>query len=101
MPTEREALRKIFRERPELHAALRKAIEDGRLKDASEVDPNEEFTIVCGPDHGGVEGSKQAKCACGALVWMSPSTQELLKSREGLPTLIKCITCVMKETKKA
>lgn len=97
MPSEREAIRKILRERPDLHAVLAKAIAEGRLKSADEIpETDEEIIFVCGPDHGGVEGSKQVKCACGAKVWMSPSTQELMKSRKGFPMRIMCNLCVMK-----
>jgi hypothetical protein len=100
MTTEIEAFRKIMRENPKLKAALGRAIETGRLKDASEVPPEEEMAIVVGPDHGGVEGSKQAKCACGAVGWLSPSSQELLEARKGFPTRIVCVSCVMKEIPK-
>lgn len=93
MPTEREAFRKMLRENPELRTALTKAVEEGRLKDINEVDPNGAFVIVCGPDHCGIEGSKQVKCECGAAIWMSPSTQEILKEREQLPTRVLCYTC--------
>ena len=98
MPTEREAIRKILRERPGLHRALAKAIEEGRLTSTADMpEEGEEFVFVCGPDHGGVEGSKQVKCECGAAVWMSPSTQLVLKEREAFPTRILCPVCVMKE----
>jgi hypothetical protein len=100
MPTEREAIRKILRERPELHAALRKAIEEGRLKSTDDMPDDEEIIIICGPDHGGIEGSKQVQCECGALVWMSPSTQEAWKARQAFPTRILCLPCVMKEGKE-
>lgn len=97
MPTEREAFRKILREKPELHRALAKALDEGRLKGADQIpEEGEEFIFVCGPDHGGVEGSKQVKCECGAAVWMSPSTQELLESRKAFPTRVICIWCAMK-----
>lgn len=100
MPTEREAIREMLRRRPDLHAKLKRAIEEGRITSTDEIPEGEPYTIVCGPDHGGVEGSKQVQCACGAKVWMSPSTQDLIKSRERLPTLIKCISCVMEEVKE-
>ena len=101
MPTEREAIRKLLRERPELHTALREAIEEGRLKSTDEL-PKEgkEFVFVCGPDHGGVEGSKQVKCECGAAVWMSPSTQEAWKERQAFPTRVMCLECAMKYGKE-
>ena len=101
MPTEREAIRKLLRERPELHTALREAIEEGRLKSTDEL-PKEgkEFVFVCGSDHGGVEGSKQVKCECGAAVWMSPSTQEVWKERQAFPTRVMCLECAMKYGKE-
>jgi hypothetical protein len=97
MPTEREAIRKLLRERPEHHAALRKAIEEGRLKSTDEIPNDEEIVIICGPDHGGVEGSKQVQCGCGELVWLSPSTQALLIERGRYPTRIICMSCFRKE----
>jgi hypothetical protein len=96
MPTEREALRKIFRARPDLHAALVRAVEQGRLKswgEMSETEKEEEMIIVCGPDHGGVEGSKQVQCGCGETVWLSPSTQAMLIERGRYPSRIICMSC--------
>lgn len=101
MPTEREAIRKVLQERPELHAALKEAIEEGRLKSTDELpEEGEEFVFVCGPDHGGVEGTKQVKCECGVAVWMSPSTQEAWKSRQAFPTRVVCTDCAMKQLKR-
>lgn len=97
MPTEREAIRKILREHPDFHRRLQKAIADGKLKSTDDLETGEGCIFVCGPDHGGVEGSKQVKCECGAAVWMSPSTQLVLKEREAFPTRILCPACVMKE----
>lgn len=94
---EREAIRKLLRERPDIHSALRRAMDEGRLKSADDMpEEGEMFIFCCGPDHGGVEGSKQVKCECGAAVWMSPSTQELMKSRKAFPARIVCVSCAMK-----
>jgi hypothetical protein len=96
MPTEREALRKLMRARPELRAALAKAAKEGRLKswdELTEAEKEEEMLIVCGPDHGGVEGSKQVQCRCGELVWLSPSTQAMLIERGRSPSRIICMSC--------
>jgi len=101
MATEREAIRKILRERPELHAALKKAVEEGRLKSTDEMPDDEEIVIICGPDHGGVEGSKQVQCGCGEPVWMSPSTQEALIERGRYPSRIICMSCFREEMKIA
>jgi hypothetical protein len=96
MPTEHEALRKLMRARPELRAALAKAAKEGRLKswgELTEAEKVEEMIIVCGPDHGGVEGSKQVQCDCGELVWLSPSTQAMLIERGRSPSRIICMSC--------
>jgi hypothetical protein len=101
MSSEREAMRKILRENPELCDALAKALYEGRLTSIEDMpEEGEEFIFVCGPDHGGVEGSKQVKCGCGAKVWMSPSTQEAWKSRQAFPTRIVCPICVMRGVKE-
>ena len=97
MPTEREAIRKILRERPDIHQMLLKALAAGKLKSTDDIpETDEEYIVLCGLDHGGVEGSKQGKCGCGAIVWMSPSTQELIKSRKGFPTRVVCVRCAVR-----
>jgi hypothetical protein len=97
MPTEIEALRKILKARPDLHRALAKAAQEGRLKswsdEMTEAEKEEEMIIVCGPDHGGVEGSKQVQCGCGELVWLSPSTQAMLIERGRYPSRVICMSC--------
>jgi hypothetical protein len=98
MPSEREAIRKLLRENPELHRALQKAILEGRLHDASAIDSEEEIIIAVGPNHGGVEGAKQVKCECGELGWLSPSSQALMTERGRYPTRVMCMSCILRES---
>lgn len=96
MPTEREAIIKIFKERPDLAALLADMVDDGRLGNTDNIPPDEEITIVAGDDHGGVAGSKQVVCGgCGAQMWLSPSTLEMMAKHKGRAT-IKCLPCIMK-----
>jgi hypothetical protein len=101
MPTEREAIRKILDARPELAALFLKMIESGRMGCTDDIDPNEPIIVCAGDDHGGVIGSAQRNCTdCQTLVWLSPSTLEMLEKRGSAPYKILCLECVMKTTKE-
>lgn len=98
MPTEREAIRKLFNKRPDLADFFRRKIEDGTMGFTEDMPTDEEITIVAGDDHGGVTGSKQTKCdVCEAAVWLSPSTLAMLTERKRQAITIKCLPCVLKE----
>jgi hypothetical protein len=102
MPTEREAIRAILDARPELAALFVQMLKDGRLNSTDSIDPNEPIIVCAGSDHGGVTGSVQRNChGCRCLVWLSPSTVEMIKNRGDAPYSILCLECVMETTKKA
>lgn len=91
---EREAIRKWMRDNPERAAALRKKFDEGSLTNSVEIlESDTPVTMICGPDHGKIDGSKQAKCECGAVIWISPSTQALLAKRGATPTRLICMRC--------
>jgi hypothetical protein len=96
MPTEREALRKALRENPEAAAILHHLVISGRIKTPDSLDPTEPLNVICGPDHGGITGSKQDKCGCGAVIWLSPSTQEMLTKRGQSPSKLLCPECAVR-----
>lgn len=93
---ERDAIRQLLRERPELCEYLAKAVAEGKLKSTDDLPgTEEEVYFVVGPDHGGIEGSKQVQCACGNLGWLSPSTQEVITRRGAAPMRIMCLRCAI------
>jgi hypothetical protein len=97
MPTERESIRLLLRAKPDFARMLADMIEQGRLGCSDDVDPSEPITICAGPDHGGVIGAVRRSCGgCGLLVWLSPSTLEMLEKRGSAPYEIRCHECAMK-----
>lgn len=98
MPSEIATLRAALRANPEFHDKLRELAEAGRLKPCA-VDKVD--VIVAAPDHCGIDGAKQAKCACGGVVWLSPSTQAMIIARGDVPQpVIICVCCFQKGLKE-
>jgi hypothetical protein len=96
MPSELESIRNLLRSRSPVADWLKRGVASGKIRSTDEIDPEDEVIVVAGPVHDGVEGSKQAKCAeCSAVVWLAPSTQEMMKTRTA-PVTIKCLGCVLK-----
>lgn len=97
MPSEIEAIRAALKANPEAHRRLRRMAQEGKLGTLTDVPPNEPLTIVAAPDHYGITGAKQVQCGCGTAVWISPSTQAILKARGANPTLapttVICALC--------
>jgi hypothetical protein len=97
MPNEIATLRAALRTSPEYHRKLHQLFVSGVVQPA-DLDPTEEITIVAASEHFGMEGAKQARCACGVIVWLSPSTQEMVAARGDVPQpRIACIGCFTKE----
>lgn len=97
MTTERESIRKLLDSHSPMADWLHEGVASGRIRSSDDIDHNEEIIVVGGPEHGGVDGAKQAKCGCGAVVWISPSTQEMMAKRgPSAPTIIVCIPCLLK-----
>lgn len=97
MPNEIEVLRDVLRTNPEHHRKLRELIESGVIE-PSDDNPCEIATIVAAPEHFGIVGAKQAQCACGGTVWLSPSTQAMIIARGAVPQpRIICVFCFAKE----
>jgi hypothetical protein len=101
MPTERESIRKFLDDRSAVAEWLKRGLAEGRIGCTDAIAGTDEvLTVIAGSDSGGVIGSLQSKCCdCGVLVWLSPSTQEMLTKRGDLPTVIKCLQCVVKDAK--
>lgn len=101
MPTEREAIRKFLNKDSRVAAWVKRGVAEGRIGCSDDLDKDEAMTVVAGHDSGGVIGSIQSKCGgCGSLVWLSPSTQEMMAKRGDGTTLIRCLDCVLKEAKE-
>lgn len=91
--TEREAIRKAFDNDPELVRILTKMQDSGRLGVIDlEVRPS---AVIAGPN-GGIVGSKQARCGCRAIVWLSPSMQVLMAAFQEPPIPLLCMRCFLK-----
>jgi hypothetical protein len=93
MPSEREAWRAFFRSRPEVRDLFKRLLESNRLATMDTLDKNEPLTVLAGPAHNGIIGSVQAKCSCGELVWLAPSTQEMMAKRDAATYTIRCPKC--------
>lgn len=93
--TEREAIRKALRENPQHATALAKMVERGLVSSTKDIEPTEPVTIVGGLHHANIDGAKQFRCVCGNLVWVSPSTQEVIANRPAGYTIF-CPACFIK-----
>lgn len=92
--TEREAIRKMLDARPDVAQMLRSMVASGQMVGYDSL-PNidcEQLIVLCGTDHGGIEGSKQLRCGCGVAIWMGPSTQEMI-ARRTKPVTVLCSSC--------
>lgn len=90
---ESEAWKKFNKENPELGQLITTLQDVGVLaKIDATIDPTEEMIVMCGPESN-ITGSKQVTCGCGALVWISPSTQKALAAHSG-PRTLKCPSCL-------
>jgi hypothetical protein len=84
----------MLKTRPDIVDLLGSLIESGKVRSTAELSPGEPITIVVGPDHGGVVGSVKVDCACGGYGWLSPSTQDVLKTNP--EATILCYQCMKK-----
>jgi hypothetical protein len=100
MPTEIEVIRAALKANPEAHQRLRKMALEGKFGTIEDVPADAPLTVVAATEHGGITGSKQALCACGAAVWLSPSTQATIKARGDVPTPVICGSCFGKAMKE-
>lgn len=105
MPSEIEAIRAMLKSNPEVHNRLRELALAGKIQPftQAEADSDELLTIVASDQHGGIYGALQVKCGCGLAVWISPSTQAMIKARGVNPTTIMCHLCfgqAMKERRE-
>jgi hypothetical protein len=106
METERDlkrdeiaVLRAALKANPEAHAKLRALALSGKIQPCDEWPADEPLVIVAGPNHCGIEGAKQAKCECGAIVWLGTSTQAMLIKRGAIPHRVICHACFTAELK--
>lgn len=76
--TEFEVLNEILADKK-----VERVLEDGHAPD----------NIVCG-SHPGIRGSKQVKCACGAILWASPAGQTMIAKHPQAQIL--CVGCAKK-----
>lgn len=97
MPSEIEVIRAALKESPEMAARLRRMALEGKIKPMAEADKDEVLTVVATGNHYGIIGCVQTRCACGERVWLSPSTQAMLKERGATPTRIVCSLCFLSE----
>jgi hypothetical protein len=94
---ELEVIRNWKKTHPEWARLIAEMIRDGTLKAYEPQKPEELLTVVCGPYHVGISGSRQERCAaCDAILWSSPSSHELMRSHANHRIL--CLSCAMKET---
>lgn len=102
MATEIATLRAALRANPEGHDRLRELAESGAIQPLNDDDLHEAMTIVAASEHFGIFGAQEAQCACGAVVWLSPSTQAMIKARDAVPQPRRvCVFCFAREIKEA
>lgn len=100
MTTERESIRKLLDSHSPVADWLRDGVASGRIRSSEDIDLDEEIIVVGGDFHEGVDGSKQATCgSCGSVVWLSPSTQEMMAKRSPASVTISCVRCLLKDAK--
>jgi hypothetical protein len=90
--TEREALRQMFDASPALARQLRELVVAGKIKVGF---PDSELgdVVVCIGRTTNIDGSQQVRCGCGALGWITPSTQRMV-ARRGVRFI--CMDCFPK-----
>jgi hypothetical protein len=100
MTTERESIRKLLDSHSPVADWLRDGVASGRIRSSDDVDLDEEIVVVGGDSHEDVDGSKQAKCGvCGSVVWLAPSTQEMMAKRAPASVTIACVRCLLRHAK--
>jgi hypothetical protein len=101
MPSEIEVIRAVMKtSTPEAMDRLRRMATEGKIKSYGEGDKDEPMTVIATGNHCGIVGCLQARCECGEPVWLSPSTQEMLKGRGHVPTRIICTACFILELER-
>jgi hypothetical protein len=100
---ERESLRRIFARNPKLKDFLYRKYQRGELKSFEDLPAEgDDLIVVAGPDSGGITGSLQTKCeGCGLIVWLSPSTQEMMRGRDRTTIQVCCMPCAIKKAQDA
>ena len=95
---ERERMRAFLDKNPVFAEFLSERARAGKMMHPDDIAPEDELVIVA-TTHKPEDDtdSVEAKCGCGNPVWLSTSTDKLLKSRKGFPTRITCVACVVKE----
>jgi hypothetical protein len=101
MASELAVLRAALRSNPEHHEKLKELAERGSLGPLTDVPDDVPLTVVAAPEHFGIDGAKQARCGCGIIVWLSPSTQRMIIARGAVPNAIRvlCAWCFIDEMK--
>jgi hypothetical protein len=101
MPTEIAVLRAALRDNPAHHAKLRELAESGAIGPLTDIPDDQPFIVIAAPEHFGMEGAKQARCPCGLIVWLSPTTQRMIDERNAIPgPMIMCAWCFFRELRR-
>lgn len=92
---EREAIRKMLRENSYGAQVLKEGVRSGKIKCAGEMElePGEKAVILVGPNTD-INGSKQVRCSCNKIAWVSPSTQEMMKQKGEENFIYLCMQCL-------
>jgi hypothetical protein len=99
-----EALRAAMKADPRGAALLQKMAREGKLLAHDDkqgaIDTDDVLIVIAALNHGGITGATQSICECGRKVWISPSTQAMLKERGAKPHRKLCIACFVIALKK-
>jgi hypothetical protein len=96
MPSEREVIRKVIREVDDETLATLKNMEC-----ESSVPDDQPMKVLAAEDSGGIDDSIliAADC-CKRMVWISPSTQEMMTRRGRHMVEVVCVYCFIAAIKE-
>lgn len=100
---ERESIRRMLQKGGPGADFITKLVQSGKARsfeDMTKEDHQQEMLVIGGFETD-IDGSKQMRCRCGALIWFAPSTLEMLakNKRPVRHICIKCFMALMKEQK--
>lgn len=92
MLTDQEREEAYFRKYPKMLGVCADLKAKGCLQFSGDVPDDDDLIVIAGTEHGGLAGSRQARCECNVIVWLTPETQRMLANRKASHRLL-CTAC--------